>query len=118
MKSHVNADMNSGAANPISTEELRQLLQSLQGTKAGASFRCRVLAKLWIPAFARVVSIEAKRLVLFDEVKCASFTIEDLEYIIQFEIDQRHRQFEPHLHYTIRNISQGKQPKPTARFFG
>src|SRR3954468_3605429 len=90
----------------ISVVELKRLLVTILDFDMPICIRYRILGEMWQPNFLRVVKITEKGIILNDEVRNKTIVIPDLTQIIQFEIDGRIHNFQPHFHYdvTVREV--------------
>ena len=88
----------------VSTTQLRQLLTRLRDNpQSKVCIRTRCLGEMWHPNFTRVLMVTEKGVVLNDEVRVKAVIIPFLRDIIQFEIDKRFDEYEPHFHYTVKD---------------
>ena len=90
--------------NLIYVLELKRLLIELKEKRPDICFRYRLLGELWAPNFSRVIRVTDKGVLLNDEVSNKLITVHDLSMIMQFEIDNRFQNFQPHFHYDV-NLS-------------
>jgi hypothetical protein len=91
----------SGGQESISRLRFRRLLHELQDNRNGTCFRYRLIGKMWSANFSRVISVTENTLNLYDESSQGFLTVPDFGDIIQFEIDQKHIDFQPHNHYYV-----------------
>jgi hypothetical protein len=89
----------------ITTLRLRELLFDVKDKRPDVCFRFRLTGQLWQPNFSRLVKIIEKGTVLHDETIDEFVFIADLSDIMQFEIDQRYREFQPHFHYDVKSVA-------------
>lgn len=84
----------------LTTLELKQSLIALKEHAPNTCIRLRMLGEMWQEFFQRITSISEERVLLHDEVKnrLQSFAIGQ---VMQFEIDRKFRELQPHNHYTV-----------------
>lgn len=63
--------------------------------------RVRLMGEMWQPIYHRVFQITDRGVALCEEVSRKLVMIPDLGHVMQFELDQVFKQFEPHFHYAI-----------------
>ena len=87
----------------VSTTQLRRLLTRLRDNpQSKVCIRTRGLGEMWHPNFMRVLMVTETGVVLNDEVQGKAVIIPFVRAIIQFEIDQRFEEYEPHFHYIVK----------------
>ena len=87
----------------ISSTELKQLFARILDTRSSVCIRTRQLGEMWHPNFLRLLLItKTGVIILNDEVERRAITILRAEDIIQFEIDQKFENYNPHFHYDVR----------------
>lgn len=87
--------------NYITTITLRNFLNDLHLRGLSLGVRFRMLGEMWKPNFMKVVKITDRGAIFTDEATKEFVFVADLSDIVQFEIDDRHREFEPHHHYEV-----------------
>jgi hypothetical protein len=87
--------------NHISVLELRRLLITLVDYRLPICFRYRMLGEMWQQHFFRVMNVTEKGVVLNDERRNKTIVVPDLGSVMQFELDGRVHNFEPHYHYDV-----------------
>jgi hypothetical protein len=85
----------------ISVLELKRLLVTIVDFDLPICIRYRILGEMWQPNFLKVVKIMEKGVILNDELRNKTIILPDLSQIIQFEIDGRIHNFQPHFHYDV-----------------
>jgi hypothetical protein len=85
----------------ISVLELRKLLYELRDRKPNVCIRYRKLGQMWKPNFMRVIEVNERGAIFFDDMIEEFVYLADLEDIIQFELDIRYQAYEPHFHYEV-----------------
>lgn len=105
--------MNAGKT--VQVSELRRLLVQLTEHRPDICFRYRLIGQLWVKNFMRVVAVTEKGVLLNDETSDKFLKLQDLSYIIQFELDKSFQVFQPYSHYDVVNESEGSpDPQPKA----
>lgn len=90
------------AATTVTTiQDLNQIIQSIIENNLPVGIRFRTLGQLWYPNFLRVLKMDDKRVLLFDETRKFSISLRDLSAITQFELDSRLGAFKPNFHYQV-----------------
>src|SRR5438045_3003747 len=92
--------------NLISVLELKRLLIDLKDKRPDICIRFRLLGEMWLINFMRIVLVSEKGVVLSDDTTNDLFTIPDLSNIMQFEIDNRFQNFQPHFHYEVKPMPE------------
>jgi hypothetical protein len=85
----------------ISSLELKRLLVEIAGKRPDVCMRYRLLGEMWQRNFMRVLKVTDKGVMLNDEVKNKLLSIHDLTSIVQFEIDVKFQEYQPHFHYDV-----------------
>jgi hypothetical protein len=85
----------------ISVLELKRLLVELKDRRPDICFRYRLLGEMWKPNFMRIIDISEKGAVLNDENNNKLLFLPDLTQVMQFELDAKFQQFQPHFHYEV-----------------
>jgi hypothetical protein len=85
----------------ISVLELKRLLVTIIDFDMPICIRYRILGEMWQSNFLRVVKVTEKGVILNDELRNKTIILQDLTQIIQFEIDGRIHNFQPHFHYDV-----------------
>jgi hypothetical protein len=89
------------ASENVTVVALRRLLIELKQYQPNTGVRIRRLGEMWLPGFMRIIVVDDKGVVLNDETASKLYSISDLSSLVQFEIDQRYQQYQPHFHYNI-----------------
>jgi hypothetical protein len=85
----------------ISVLELKRLLVELKDKRPDICFRYRLLGEMWKPHFMRIIDINEKGAVLNDETNNKLIFLPDFTQVMQFELDAKFQQFQPHFHYDV-----------------
>jgi hypothetical protein len=96
-----NYDILSGTRSQISVLELRRLLVEIKEYRPDICVRYRLLGEMWSPGFMKIVMVAEKGILLSDEPANKLISLSDLSMVMQFEIDNRFREFQPHFHYEV-----------------
>lgn len=97
--------MNEKQIGLISTTQLKQLITLiLDNPRENICIRPRLIGEMWRPNFMRVLMLNGKGVVLNDEIQGKAFSITYFSDIVQFEIDGRFQNYEPHFHYDVRAV--------------
>jgi hypothetical protein len=83
----------------VSILEVRQLLTLLSQTP-NIGFRFRQTGEMWMRNHMRVVRVSATSVLLYDEQEIR-FCFVKIENIIQFDLDNRIHNYQPHFHYSV-----------------
>ena len=89
----------------VSVLELRRLLVEIKEKRADIGVRFRLIGEMWQKVHYHVAGITDKGAVLNDEHANKLIFINDLMQVMQFEIDQRFQQYQPHYHYEVTPVS-------------
>lgn len=81
--------------------ELRRLLFDLTDQNSNVCIRFRFLGEMWQMNHMRVLKIADNEVVLNDELANKLIFLKNIKNIVQFEIDQHFRQYQPHCHYNV-----------------
>jgi hypothetical protein len=87
--------------NYIPTMSLRGLLIDISIRKASVGFRFRLLGEMWKPNFMQIVKLTDRGAIFTDELTKEFVFVSDLSDIVQFEIDDRYQEYQPHHHYEV-----------------
>ena len=85
----------------LTTLYLRNLLSDLTVQRSSVCIRFRLLGEMWKPNFMRVSRLTDRGLILVDESTKEFVFVSDLSDIVQFEIDDRFHDLQPHFHYEV-----------------
>ena len=89
------------AAWSAAPEFARKLDALLAGRKTSVCFRFRMLGEMWKPNFMHVVKVTDRGAIFSDAYTQEFVFVSDLSDIVQFEIDDRYQEFQPHFHYEV-----------------
>lgn len=81
--------------------ELRRLLFDLTDQNSNVCIRFRFIGEMWQMNHMRVLKITDNEVALTDELANKLIFLKNLKNVVQFEIDQPFRQYQPHCHYTV-----------------
>jgi hypothetical protein len=87
--------------NSITTFYLRNLLSDLGGRRMQVGIRFRMLGEMWKPHFMRLVRLTDRGAIFVDESTEEFVFVSELNDIVQFEIDDRFQELQPHFHYEV-----------------
>lgn len=79
--------------------ELKQLLIQLVKLPQ-ICFRFRLLGEMWMVNMMHVTAVNEKTVLVYDEIE-TRYHLVKINNIMQFEIDQRFQNFQPHFHYNV-----------------
>src|SRR5687767_8840709 len=87
----------------VTTTELIRFFAELQDNPgSGVCVRTRLLGEMWHPNFMSVLMItQSGVIILNDEIQRKAVTILRPQDVVQFEIDKKFQNFEPHFHYDV-----------------
>jgi hypothetical protein len=85
--------------NSISALELKQLLVQLASMPT-ICFRFRLIGEMWVKNFLQVCSVSDRTALFYDEVETKYYLLR-INNIMQFEIDARLHNYQPHFHYNV-----------------
>ena len=86
--------------------ELKQLLSGLaDNPRLNVGFRYRLVGQRWYMHFTKVLSLTDTGVTLVYPPTSEIITVQDLLDIVQFEIDYRFQNYQPHFHYLVRPLS-------------
>ena len=94
-------DLLSGTRSQISVLELKRLLIELKEYRPDICVRYRLMGEMWSSSFMEIVMVTDRGILLNDESTNRLVSLSDLSTVIQFEIDNRFRDFQPHFHYDV-----------------
>lgn len=87
----------------VQIPELRRLLTELKDLSPNVHIRFRFIGEMWQSNHCRIIQVTDKGVVLNDEKTNTLIFVKDLKKIIQFELEQPFRDFQPHFHYILDN---------------
>jgi hypothetical protein len=87
--------------NYITTFYLRSLLSELGSREIPVGIRFRILGEMWKPHFMRVVRLTDRGAIFVDESSKEFVFVSELNDIVQFEIEDRVHELQPHFHYEV-----------------
>jgi hypothetical protein len=86
--------------NRISAVELKRLLTHISSYSNDVCFRPRVLGEMWMKHHCRISQINDNIVTLFDEKEMKYYLL-NINKIVQFDLDERWQNFQPHFHYDV-----------------
>jgi hypothetical protein len=84
----------------ISALELKRLMVDLLEKRPDICIRFRLLGEMWNVTFMQVMRVSDRGVLLFDENNNL-VSINDLNFVMQFEIDKPFQAFQPYFHYEV-----------------
>lgn len=87
--------------NQIPILEFKRLLQEIRDLSPDISIRMRLMGEMWQPAYLRIFQLTEKGVALYEELSRKLIMISDLTQVMQFELDQGFKQYQPHFHYSV-----------------
>jgi hypothetical protein len=87
--------------NSITTFYLRNLLNDLTGRRPVVGIRLRMLGEMWKPNFMSIVSVTDRGAVFIDDSIQEFVFVPDLSDVVQFELEDRFNDLQPHFHYEV-----------------
>jgi hypothetical protein len=87
-------------ASTFSALQLKQLLIDIAEHASNVCVRFRLLGEMWQTHMSRVVSVSETRVLINDEIRNKLISI-DLNFVMQFEIDNKFKGFQPYFHYEV-----------------
>jgi len=85
----------------VAVLELRRLLYELKDLGPEIGIRIRLMGELWQQHYCSIVAIGEKELTLKEEHSGLPVYVPDLTEIIQFELSNSFKHYQPHFHYTV-----------------
>ena len=84
----------------VNSLELKRILIALSTYTKSICFRWRQIGEIWMKRHCRVIDVKDKMVVLLDEVDNRYYLVR-INSIMQFDLDERFQQFQPHFHYDV-----------------
>lgn len=81
--------------------ELHRLVVELQEHRPDICIRYRLIGKMWMKNFLRIIQVTDRGVVLNDQSVNKVVMLTDLSQIIQFEIDKAFQLYHPYFHYEV-----------------
>jgi hypothetical protein len=88
----------------ITTLGFRRLLHDLKDKGPNVCIRYRLLGEMWADSFMQIVKITEKGALFRDHYNNRLVTVSDLQDVMQFEIDNRFQEYQPHYHYEVKPV--------------
>lgn len=85
----------------LSNLAFKRLVFDLRDKGRGLHVRFRLLGEMWKPNFMRLIKITERGAIFADETTKDLVFVSDLDEVIQFELDGRFQEFQPHYHYSV-----------------
>ena len=85
----------------VSAAELRGLLADILINSPGTCVRFRLFGELWQRQFMRIVNVTAREITLRNEATGQIEVVPNIGNVLQFEIDTKFRNYQPHFHYEV-----------------
>ncbi len=89
----------------ISAVELKRLLVNICSYAADVGVRCRPIGEMWMKNHAKVSSVNGATALLYDD-KDAKYYIININKVMQFDLDERFQNYQPHYHYEVDSSSE------------
>jgi histone H3/H4 len=81
--------------------EFRRLLHEISDYRPDIGVRMRVMGEMWHPLHLRIFQLTEKGVALYEELSRKLVMVSDLSQVMQFEIDQVFKHYQPHFHYSV-----------------
>lgn len=81
--------------------ELRRLLHELRDKSSHVGIRFRMIGEMWHLSHQNVIRLSDAGVVLYDGGANKIRVISDLRRVMQFELDGRFQNYQPHVHYGV-----------------
>jgi hypothetical protein len=85
----------------VSVLELRRLLYELKDLRPDICIRLRFIGELWQQHYCTIALIGEKHLMLEEEHSHLPVYVPELTAIVQFELSNSFKHYQPHFHYTV-----------------
>ena len=82
--------------------ELRRLLTDLKDHAPNVCIRFRLIGELWQNSYFKILKLTDDGVALLDDPSNKLVFIKNLNDIMQFEVDGPFRNFQPHVHYSVK----------------
>lgn len=87
--------------NQIPVIEFRSLLYEIRDLRPDIGIRMRLMGEMWQPVYHQVFQLTDRGVALYEDLSRKLIMVSDLSHVMQFELDQVFKQYEPHFHYAI-----------------
>jgi hypothetical protein len=84
----------------LSDLELKRLIIEIKDYDPNMCIRFRLIGEMWQVHMMRIITVTENRVLIHDEIANRLLSI-DLSNVMQFEIDARFRDIQPHYHYEV-----------------
>jgi hypothetical protein len=102
--------MRAGGVETIMTEktllsalELKRLITDIKDHEPNVCIRFRLIGEMWQVHMMRIITVTENRVLIHNEITNKLISV-DLNNVMQFEIDGRFRDIQPHYHYEVRPV--------------
>jgi hypothetical protein len=102
--------MRAGGVETIMTEktllsalELKRLITDIKDHEPNVCIRFRLIGEMWQMHMMRIITVTENRVLIHNGITNKLISI-DLNNVMQFEIDGRFRDIQPHYHYEVRPV--------------
>jgi hypothetical protein len=85
----------------VSAAELRGLLADILVNSPSTCVRFRLFGELWQQQFMRIVHVTSREIILRSESTGQIEVVPNIGNVVQFEIDTKFRNYQPHFHYEV-----------------
>jgi hypothetical protein len=84
----------------ISALELKRIITDIKDHEPNICIRFRLIGEMWQTYMMRIITVTENRVLVHNEIANKLISI-DLNNVMQFEIDGRFREIQPHYHYEV-----------------
>jgi hypothetical protein len=88
------------SATSLSTLQLKKLLHDLKA-HSNACIRLRLIGRMWDNSFCHIHAVTDRGVILYKTSPAQMTEIGDVRQVIQFEIDRKYQNIQPHYHYGV-----------------
>jgi hypothetical protein len=85
----------------VSAAELRGLLADILINGPGTCVRFRLFGERWQEQFMRILNVTSREITLRNEATGQIEVVSNIGNVLQFEIDTKFRNYQPHFHYEV-----------------
>jgi hypothetical protein len=85
----------------VSVLELKRLLHALKDLRPDIYIRFRLMGEMWQTSHLKIVTIREKGIIMKDDELNVLVQVPELNNVMQFELDKRFQQYQPHFHYGV-----------------
>jgi hypothetical protein len=87
----------------LSALELKRLITDIKDHEPNICIRFRLIGEMWQMHMMRIITVTENRVLIHNGISNKLISI-DLNNVMQFEIDGRFRDIQPHYHYEVRPV--------------